>query len=235
MTLLASYSFDESDSNIIDHSGNGYNFSISGLNATHATGHTNSGLTKNGTGMIPLPEALLEASKTDSRTVMFWSKGNGGTWYIQWFVSSIGSGSWGLLSLDNTNMYVQARNAGGLVSPRPVTAIGDTNWHHWAATYDGNTVALYKDGSLASSTTLVAPLRTDADSLSIMEWGNSDTTIDDLRIFDVSLDASQITEYMNTPVTDEPASENPYYIYNGTDWVGTIKKIYNGTSWVDVP
>ena len=231
---LASYSFDESDSIILDHSGHGYDFDISGTNAAHAVGgHTNAGLTKSGTGMIVLPSGLLSACQSDSRTLMFWSKGNGGTWYVQCYVSAIDSGSWGILSLDNTNMYVQARNAGGLVSPRPSAPIGDTNWHHWAATYDGNNVRLYKDAILVSTSTLTAPLRTDADALQIMEWGNTDTTIDDLRIFDVDLTQPEIETYMNTPVTDDSASSNSIFIWSGGTWLPTFRKIYNGSTWLD--
>lgn len=199
--LLAEYSFNESDGNFIDNSGNGHNFSVAGSDGLYtADGRTDGGLTKNGATMPIVANPAF--GQTANRTVLLWIRGGGEVWQIRWSVESIGSGAWGILKIGGM-MGIQARNATGFVRPSAV-APTDDEWHHYAGTYDGTTVKLYIDGVLAASDTIIGPLRTDADYIDIAEWETTGTTFDDLRIYDEALDQAAIQLAMNTPVGGSP-------------------------------
>lgn len=226
MTLLLACAFDEPSGNTItDHSGQNNHFSLDGSNGIRTiNGHTLFGLTKNGITMPSLP--LI--GQTTNRTVMLWVKGTGTTWIIRWHVSSIDSGSWGIMHLSG-NVAVQARSNINLAT-RPTYPIpGDGLWHHYAATYDGTSVKLYVDGVFRSETVFAGPLRTDAETLNIMEWTDSNTSIDDLRIYDEALDEVAIANLMATPVA---TGGSGVLIWNGDGWVesGPIR-VWSGAQW----
>ena len=77
-------------------------------------------------------------------------------------------------------------------------------WTHLAATYDGSVLALYRDGSLVSSTLASGALMTSTGALKI--GGNSIWSepfaglIDDLRVYSRALTASEIASDMQRPV-----------------------------------
>lgn len=226
MTLLIAYAFDEPSGNtVIDYSGQNNNFSIAGSNALRdINGHTLFALTKSGPTMPQLP--LI--GQTANRTVMLWIKGNGLTWIIRWNASSIDSGTWGLMHFGG-NVAVQARSNTDLATRPTWPMPNDGQWHHYAATYDGASVKLYVDGVFRSETVFAGPLRTDADSLSIMEWSDNSTIIDDLRIYDEALTESQIAEMMDIPVAN---SGSGVLIWSGDGWVqsGPVK-VWSGAQW----
>lgn len=190
--LLAAYSFDESGTTVIDYSGHGNSFAIT-ADATRGLGHTNGGLTPNGTTAVPMPSIGV----TDNRTVMMWIKGTmPDGWPIQWYASAVTSGAWGILHI-GSNIAIQARNSTDYVQPS--VAWDTTTWHHVAGTYDGVTVKLYVDGVVADQAALSGPLRTDTDPPTLFGWSGS-SLHDDLRIYDSALDAPSIVTAMNTPV-----------------------------------
>ena len=77
-------------------------------------------------------------------------------------------------------------------------------WTHLAATYDGTTLRLYKNGAQIASTTRAgtinsgtAPLRLGGNNI----WGEWFAgQLDDVRVYDQPLTAAQIQTDMNTPV-----------------------------------
>jgi hypothetical protein len=196
VALLAAYSFDGSGSTVTDYSGNGHDFTLAGSTVTRtAAGHTAGGITGTGTTAANLPQL----GQTANRTVMAWLKATSppAEWPIQWYVASIDSGAWGILWLSG-NICIQARNSSTL--NRAQTAWpSDGAWHHVAGTYDGTTVRLYLDATLANSVTLAGPLRTDAAAPSVL--GAAAGVMDDLRIYDTTLDQATIASLMTTPVT----------------------------------
>lgn len=196
MALLAAYSFDEAGATVIDYAGTN-NFSLTGTNGARSTGgHTNGGLTKSNVGGEPV---LPLIGQTPTRTVMAWVKGSGQVWWIRWNVISIDSGAWGLLLLSGS-VGVQARNASGFVRPTVVQPT-DGLWHHYTGTYDETTVKIYLDGTMSASAALTAPMRTDADFIDCAGWDHTTGTVmDDLRIYDAALTATEIADAMNTPV-----------------------------------
>ena len=77
-------------------------------------------------------------------------------------------------------------------------------WTHLAMTYDGAVLALYRDGTLVSSTFVSGAIATSSGALRI--GGNTiwqepfAGTIDDLRIYDRALTAGEIADDMQRPV-----------------------------------
>lgn len=212
-TLLAAYSFDEASGNALDYSGNGFDFGLT-ANGTRTAGHTNTAATKSGGSgtLIPLPAGLLAAvNASASRTLMCWIKGSGATWYVRCNHSDISSGGWGFLNLTGTTIGPRVRNASGPVQYQGAIPGGGASAYHLAASYDDadDTLRTFVNGVLVDSRTCASPIRSDADALDIMEWGDGNTWLDDLRFFDgaITIEAEIVT-LMNTPVTAaEPPTE----------------------------
>lgn len=202
MTLLAAYNFDEASGDFLDVTGGGHQIPI-GANAARAAGHSGNALTKVNTGLPVLADPAI--GQTATRTVMFWLRGTGGTWWIRWNADALGSGAWGILNLSGF-ACVQARDASGaLLTPRPQIAVPvDDEWHHYAATYDGATVRLYLDAVQVSSGALAGGLYATADRVDLAEWSTAATFMDDLRIYDEALDQATIATLMDTPVAAGP-------------------------------
>ncbi|MGP4099122.1 LamG-like jellyroll fold domain-containing protein [Nonomuraea sp. KM90] len=78
-------------------------------------------------------------------------------------------------------------------------------WSHLATTYDGTTIRLYVNGTQVSQRTAGGPIRTDNGVLRIGgnslwgEWFNG--LIDEVRIYNRALNATEIQADMNTPVS----------------------------------
>lgn len=198
MTLLAAYNADEgvSDASVVDRSGNGGDFTLTGTGVTRVAGHTGYGLSNTGAAIAQPPNV----GQTASRTVMVWLKGPNTTagWSVQWYIASIDSGAWGILNLSG-NVCIQGRNSSTLARAsfaRPSDI--STAFHHIAGTYDGSNIRLYIDGVLKATTALAGPLRTDG-VLQLFGYAENDI-IDDIQIYDEVLDATAIAAASATPV-----------------------------------
>jgi len=227
VTLLAAYSFDEAGNTVKDYANaNDFSIATSDLHRT-ASGHTNGGLNSSGS----IQATMADIGETANRTVMAWVyafESISSAWVIQWYSSAIDSGAWGILSLSGS-VHIQARNSSTLARAS-LTLSGNVStnaWHHFAGTYDGTNVRLYVDGVLKATTALAGPLRTDTVPM-LGGWTSTTPIIDDLRIYDNTLDATAITTAMNTPVVAATAGAR---IWNGSSWVSNNTKTYNGSSW----
>jgi hypothetical protein len=92
----------------------------------------------------------------------------------------------------NTNLYGTA-------------ALTPKTWAHLAATYDGSTLRVYVNGTLASSVaqtgsfaTSTNPLQVGGDSIYGQYFSG---TIDDIRVYNVALTQAQIRSDMNTAIS----------------------------------
>jgi hypothetical protein len=89
---------------------------------------------------------------------------------------------------------------------RSATAIGNSTWTHLAGTYDGSTLRLYVNGALAVSQAATGPIAASTGALRIggnniwSEWFQG--LIDDVRLYDHALTATEIQTDMQTPVGD---------------------------------
>lgn len=211
MTLLAAYAFDEVGSTTVtDLSGNGFHATLTGTAAVQVAGGRQGGaLGKTGANMLVLPSGLLAPSQSDNRTVMLDAKQNFTTWWIRWEDDGINSGTWGILNISSA-MSVQARRASdsSQLSPRPNGPLPtNTEWHHYAATYERATgdCKIYRDGVLVPTTGTQSfadgtQLSTAADRINIAEWSNTGPALDNLRIYDELLDAAAIAALAGSPV-----------------------------------
>lgn len=68
---------------------------------------------------------------------------------------------------------------------------------HLAATYDGSSIILYINGVQVATKAVAGTLST-ANSIDI--GAGAQALIDDVRVYNAALSASQITSLMNTPV-----------------------------------
>jgi hypothetical protein len=215
---LLAWNFDEASGAVLDLSGNGRTWTPGAGNGNSARtssggGHTSLGMTQSIADIATGPS--LTGLTTDKRTVMAWVKQTSTItgWLLEFHVSSIDSGSWGILFLSG-QVHIQARNSSGFVRASGATPSANV-WHHIAGTYDGTNVRLYIDGTLTATVALTAPMRTDANTFRVMDQASSLTVWDDARLFDTALSQSEIQTQMNTPVTGAPPSGPNIYFFSG--------------------
>jgi hypothetical protein len=229
MSLLVSWSFDEASGAVLDYSGNGRHWTLNNNAIRTAGGHTNNGMTKNDVGFPVAANPVF--GETTNRTFMFWLQGAGnGVWWFRFYNTAADTGTWGLYNLGGT-LNLRLRKGGSNTNtqfPFPTDGL----FHHYAGTYDGTNARLYIDGTLvATSGAVTAPLDS-ADTIQLLESSVTSQVIDDIRIFDETLSQSQIQTWMNTPVSESDAGSTDTLIYNGSQWVASIRKIWNGTAWI---
>jgi hypothetical protein len=96
-------------------------------------------------------------------------------------------------------------NIGGEQNAVGSAALPLNAWSHLAATYDGETLRLYVNGTEIGSTSVSGPIPTSAGPLRIggnSIWGEwFKGFIDDVRVYDVALTPGQIESDMATPVS----------------------------------
>jgi fibronectin type 3 domain-containing protein len=203
--LVAAYSFDEgSGTTLHDTSGNGNNGTIS--NATWTTnGRYGDGLVFNGTSsMVTIPEAP-SLDLTTGMTLEAWVKlaASNNNWED---VVYKGNDDYFLSATSTSN---GADAAGGTFGGSDVYTADSSplplnTWTFLTETYDGSTVSLYVNGVLVSSLAQTGNIQTSTNPLQI--GGDSiygqffKGTIDNVRVYNSALTATQIQSDMNTPV-----------------------------------
>jgi hypothetical protein len=205
MPLEGAYNFDADGR---DYSGNGRDLTLGANAVSVAGGHTGNALGKTGATMPVFPAALLAATQTDDRCVMFWGQGTGATWWVRWEKDAINSGTWGVLNISGS-MGVQARRASDdSAITRPTgTAPSAGTWRHYCATYTRSTgicrmlVNGVQTGSQSFASGAGTQLTINADRINIAEWSTTGPAMDDLRFFSHVPDDGEINRFMNTPVT----------------------------------
>ena len=96
-------------------------------------------------------------------------------------------------------------NTGGTdVAAKGTAALALNTWTHLAVTYNGSKLQLYVNGVLVTSTSLTGSLVSSTGALQIggnSIWGERFRgLIDEVRVYDVTLDATQIQQDMVTPI-----------------------------------
>lgn len=233
MTRLAAWNFDEASGDVLDASGNNWDFALTSPTIRTNSGHTDKGLTQSGDDIFLLSTTILNALKTPNRTIAAWVKETSPmtAWIGEFYVSSIDSGSWGILFLAS-QWHIQARNSSSFVRcsvARPT----DNAFHHIAGTYDGTNVRLYFDAVLMSTQALAGPLRTDADEFRFLQNTTSSIVVDDVQYLDEALSQPDIATLMNTPVV--PGRSGKPKTWNGSTWSPRQAKVWNGSSWQNAP
>ncbi len=75
----------------------------------------------------------------------------------------------------------------------------DSSWHHYAVAYDGTVISGYSDGKYVGQKVTSSGLKNGNHTVYIggvnTSWGDSNTLIDDVRIYGVALSASEIQRH----------------------------------------
>ena len=155
---------------------------------------------------------------TGNITVAAWIKVTSFTKAWQAVVTK-GDGAWRLIRNGTNNSLCFAIDGGPSTVFGNKDVVNDGQWHHAVGVYDGSNTYLYIDGTLDASFPWTGAVLTDAYNVFIGE--NAQATgrqfnglIDDVRVYNVALSASQISAL--------------YYQSTTYTWVGTT------TSWTTV-
>jgi hypothetical protein len=198
--LVAAYSFDESGANALDSSGNDHNGAISG--ASRMGGRHGGALSFDGGNDFVGLGSLGSFSQT-AFTLQAWVQKATTKNDVAVLGSWTGTGP--MLWVDHLASRYHLTLAGGMSDylnsgHSPTTG----EWQHVAATYDGTTARYYIDGvQVASRTVNNGPGA--SDTWRIGAYGSSpggffDGLIDDVRIYDRALSATEVQLDMNQPV-----------------------------------
>src|SRR5437868_3392260 len=209
-SLVAAYSFDDVvGSSVTDDSANGTLGTISG--ASLVPGHSGSALSFNGTSSwLTVPDSsALDLSS--AMTLEAWVEPTAAQGTARRFIvgkEGTGELAYGLYS--NTGMSTPAGglslNGGGAGEQiaRGPTMLPVGSWSHLAVTYDGATVSLYVNGTDVADVPATGNI--DATTGALRIGGNSvlgeyfNGLIDDLRVYNRPLSATEIQTDMSTPV-----------------------------------
>jgi len=210
--LVAAYSFDEgTGSTVNDLSGNGNTGTIT--NATWTTsGKYGNALVFNGTNsLITIPDA----PSLDLST---------GMTLEAWVYPTVVNGHWtdviykghDIYYLEATSNQSSVPGGGNTVGAVDNTILGTTaltpnTWSALALTYDGTSLRLYVNGVQVSSlgteagpmSTSTSPLQIGGDSINAAQFFTG--MIDEIRVYNVVLNQTQIQADMNTPVSSGSA------------------------------
>ena len=204
--LVAAYNFDAgAGSTAADLSGNGNTGTLA--NATWTTaGHTGSALSFNGTNAwVTVPDAK-SLDLTSALTLEAWVNPSalGTVWRDVLFKEQPGDMIYSLYANQNTTRPIGQVFIGGELSVTGTSALTLNTWAHLALSWDGTTMRLYVNGTLVQSAVAAGTLPTSTGALHIggdSVWGEwFKGTIDDVRVYNRALGASEIQTDMNTPL-----------------------------------
>ena len=219
-SLVGYWKFNEGLGNIAnDYSGNGNNGIING--ATWTTGKYGKALQFDGiSNYVEIPDNPSLRASNNQITVEMWIKRNKVPTNVQCLISKIGDGPDSVAADFNVTYYISVPS---LVTFSPLTEhnsqfhygiaygsyqfhepvnfglINDYNWHHIAATYDGNILKSYLDGNLVESrATLTKKMPLNDQPVIIganKAYGPGDFfngTIDEVKIYNRALSEDEI-------------------------------------------
>ena len=205
--LVGAYSFDGGSGSVLaDASGNGNNGTISG--ATWTAGKTGGALNFDGVNDLVTVRDSTSVDLLTGMTLEAWVRPTAnGSWRTVVTKEESSNLVYGLFSSSDTDRPAGIVSVGAKSNQDIVhgpSAVPVSTWTHVATTYDGSNVRLYVNGSELASMPLTGQLRRSNRPLRIggntvwAEWFQGQ--IDDLRIYNRALSASELQTDMNTPV-----------------------------------
>jgi fibronectin type 3 domain-containing protein len=217
---VAAYSFEETGgTSVADASGRAHTGTVSGATRT-TTGKNGRALSFDGVNdSVSVPDAN-DLDLTSGMTLEAWvNPTNNSGWRTAILKERTGDLSYALYAGGATIPLatITTAGAGGYgEAPGPSGSAPPVNtWTHLAATYDGTSLRLYRNGTLISSTTRPGTITVGTGPLKLggngvwPEWFAGQ--LDDVRVYDTALTAAQIQADMNVPVggASEPDTAAP--------------------------
>ncbi|HEY2060030.1 MAG TPA: LamG-like jellyroll fold domain-containing protein [Amycolatopsis sp.] len=219
-SLYAAYACNEGAGTVItDYSGNSRNMTVSGTGNTWVTGHGSYPLAflggTSGTAGAQWDNGSADATLSGDVTVMCWaqsSNGATGQSFAAGLYSAVGTARLAMYSYRSLNATAASpeltlRNSGGgLFSLGVNGTTADAAWHHIAAVYhSAATVDIYLDGTaVVTGANVSSAIGTTVRFLgagSLLAGAGANSAVQDFRVFSSALAGTDITTYMNTPVT----------------------------------
>ena len=205
--LVAAYGFDEgTGTTTADMSGGGRNGTLTSTTWTTA-GKNGNALSFNGTTSWVTVADANALDLTTAVTLEAWVNPTTLTgWRTVIIKESPSALAYSLYANDNSPWPAATINTGGIDRSVPGTAqIPLNTWTHLAMTYDGAALRLYVNGVQAGVLNMTGSMITTTSPLRIggnAPWGERFAgIIDDVRVYNRALTATEISQDMNRPVT----------------------------------
>ena len=212
--LVAAYAFDEgSGSNVLDSSGSANAGVLEGGTIRTTTGRYGNALFFDGVNDAVRVEDSGSLDLTAGMTLEAWVRPESlVAWDTVIMKEQPTTLAYALYSNSNTNIPVTEAHIGGAV--RRASGGGQiplNAWTHLAGTYDGGAIRMFVNGVLVGQSGRTGPIATSTSPLRIggnaiwPEWFHGQ--IDDVRIYNRALTATEIQADMNTPTLPPPPSD----------------------------
>ena len=239
--LVAAYGFDEMDvSTVTDVSGNGNTGTISGA-VRSASGRYGGALWFDGENdLVTIPDAnSLDLS--DAMTLEAWVRPEalGTSWRTALVKEQSNALAYALYAHTNfggPSGHVYTRDADRRARAAAVLPLA--SWSHVAATYDGSTIRVYRDGTEIATETVTGAITASSGPLRIggtqlwSEWFEG--MIDEVRVYNRALSVAEIKTDMETRVgsvaPDTTAPGAPADLVRATATATTISVSWNAAS-----
>jgi glucose/arabinose dehydrogenase len=204
--LVAAYNFDQgAGTTLTDVSGHAHPGTLSGATWS-ASGRNGGALSFDGTNDFVSVADHSELDLTNAMTLEAWVNPSalGSTWRTVLFKEQAAHMTYALYANTSTGRPAAQAYVGGQRDARGTAALATGAWTHLAGTYDGTTLRLYVNGSQAatfatsgSMTVSTGPLKLGGNAI----WGEWFAgRIDDVRVYNRALSASEIQSDMNVAV-----------------------------------
>jgi glucose/arabinose dehydrogenase/PKD repeat protein len=205
--LVAAYGFNEaSGTSVTDATGNANTGTMNAGVTRSATGRYGRALSFNGSsGVVTIPDANSLDLTTGLTLSAYVRPTTLADWRTVVLKEMPGGLVYGMYSSTNNNRPAGELSVGQNRPELKGTASLTVNtWQHLALTYDGTTMRLYIDGVLRGSRAQTGSIVTSSGALKIggnAVWGEwFSGLIDEVRIYNRALNASELTTDMNTPL-----------------------------------
>lgn len=217
----AAWNYGEASGAVVDQTGNGRGFALTGTTARTAAGggYTYGGAQPNTKGLTQASNEVQAGPSPAFLNVAAWSIATWAkaapadpSWFLELFNNTLGGGTgvagWLMLS---SSLRGRIKNSSNTAFEQTVTPDG-TNYHYFAITHDGTNLKVYRDtaGTLALIGTVAAAFtRATADVFRVFDNSGSGCILSETRMWTTALTLAELQEASSTPVVAATVSVTP--------------------------